>query len=73
MTIDVNNIVQQLRKTNAQTAYDIINRKYNGDLNALEDHYARRPYEHFWQDIKVLIDVSKTEEYNVLVMKNNLK
>lgn len=70
MTIDIDNIVQQLRKTNAQKAYDIINRKYNGDLKALEDHYAIRPYEHFWQDVKVLIDVSKTEEYKILVNKN---
>lgn len=70
MTIDVDHIVQQMRKTNAQKAYDIINQKYNGNLNALEDDYARRPYEHVWQDIKVLIDVSKTEEYKMLVMKN---
>lgn len=70
MTMDINQIIQQLRKTNAQKAYDIINQKYNGDLNALEDHYARRPYEHVWQDIKVLIDVSKTEEYKMLVNKN---
>lgn len=70
MKMDVDHIVQQMRKTNAQKAYDIINQKYNGDLKVLEDDYARRPYEHVWQDIKVLIDVSKTEEYKMLVMKN---
>ena len=67
MTIDVDHIVQQMRKTNAQKAYDIINRKYNDDLKALADHYAQRPYEHVWQDIKVLIDISKTEEYKIIV------
>ena len=60
-------IIQDLKQSNAQRAYGIIMTKYNGSIQELEEHYAKRPYEHVWADVKVLIDVSKTEEFKSLV------
>ncbi len=60
-------IIQDLKQSNAKRVYDIIVDKYGGSLQKLEDYYAKRPYEYSWEDVKVLIDVSKTEEFKSLV------
>ena len=63
----VDEIVHDMKWSNAKLAYDIIMTKYNGSIQELEEHYDKRPYEHVWADVKVLIDVSKTEEFKSLV------
>ena len=60
-------IIQDLKQSNAKRAYEIIVDNYNGSLQKLDDHYAKRPCEYSWEDVKVLIDVSKTEEFKSLV------
>lgn len=59
--MNIEDYIEHIKQKNLDKAKEVLKMRFGDDLNRLKEFYANRPSEHYWADLKTVIEVLESE------------